>query len=81
MVHTAISLCWWCQYTGRKLTYCKEKHGRFCSYNTETGNEVNADKINYMIISRYQNAGRSCNIKIDYMSFKSVEAFKYLGTT
>jgi len=32
-------------------------------------------------MSRYQNAGRSHNIKIDSSSFESVEQFKYLLTT
>jgi len=50
----------------------------FVVTNKETGKEVNADKMKYMIISRYQNAGRSYNIKTDYSSFKRVEQFKHL---
>jgi len=46
----------------------------------ESGLEVNADKIKYMVMSRNQNAGRSHNIKIDNSSFERVEEFKYLGT-
>jgi len=34
-----------------------------------------------MVMSRDQNTGRSCNIRIDNSSFERVEAFKYLGTT
>jgi hypothetical protein len=45
----------------------------------ETGLEVNADKIKYMVMSLDQNAGRSHNIKIDNSSFDGVEEFKYLG--
>ena len=41
---------------------------------------VNADKTEYMIMSRDQNAGRSHNIEIDNSSFERVEEFKYLGT-
>jgi hypothetical protein len=33
----------------------------------------------YMVVSPYQNAGRTHNIKIDNSSFKIVEHFKYLG--
>jgi hypothetical protein len=47
----------------------------------ETGLEVNADKTEYMVMSRDQNAGRSHNIKIHKSSFGKVEEFKYLGTT
>ena len=47
----------------------------------EAGLEVNADKANYMVMSRDQNAGRSHNIKIDNSSFERVEQFRYLGTT
>jgi hypothetical protein len=32
----------------------------------EIGLEVNTDKTKYMVMSRYQNAGRSHNIKIDW---------------
>ena len=41
---------------------------------------VNADKNNYMVMSRVQNAGRCHNIKIGDSFFERVEEFKYLGT-
>jgi len=47
----------------------------------ETGLEVNADKIKYIVMFRDQNAGRRHNIKIDNSSLARVEKFKYLGTT
>jgi hypothetical protein len=34
----------------------------------------------YLVLSRFQNAGRSHNIKIDNSSFERVEEFKYLRT-
>jgi hypothetical protein len=46
----------------------------------DIGLEVNADKTKYMVMSRDQNAGRNHNIRIDNISFKRVEEFKYLGT-
>jgi hypothetical protein len=47
----------------------------------ETGLEVNADKTNYMVMPRDQNAVRSHNMKIGNSFFERVEKFKYLGTT
>ena len=35
----------------------------------------------YMVLSRYQHAGKNHNIKIDNKSFECVEQFRYLGTT
>ena len=39
------------------------------------GLEVNADKTEYMVMSRDQNAVRNHNIKIDNSSFERVEEF------
>ena len=47
----------------------------------EIGLEVNADKTQYMVTSRDQNAGRTHSMKIDNNSFERVDEFKYLGTT
>jgi len=47
----------------------------------ETGLEVNADKTEYMIMSRDQNAGRSHSMKCDNSSIERVEELEYLGTT
>ena len=47
----------------------------------EIGLEVNADKTEYMVISREQNAGGSHMIETDNSSSERVEEFKYLGTT
>jgi hypothetical protein len=43
--------------------------------------EVNANKTNYMVMSRDQNAGRTHSMKTDNSSFERVDEFKYLGTT
>jgi len=49
--------------------------------NKEIGLEVNADKTEYVVTCRDQNAGPSHNIKIDNSSFERFEEFKYLETT
>jgi hypothetical protein len=46
----------------------------------EIGLEVNADKTNYMVISRDRNAGWDNSVEIDNSSIERVEEFKYLGT-
>ena len=60
--------------------YYREKH-RSCVSSKEIELEVNADKTKYMVLSQYQNTGRSHNIKIDKSSLEMVEEFKYLVTT
>jgi hypothetical protein len=47
----------------------------------EIGLEENADKTEYMVMSRDQTAGWSRRMNIDNSSFESVEEFKYLGIT
>jgi len=47
----------------------------------EIGLEVSADKTKYMVMYRYQNAGRIQSATIDNSTFETVEGFKYLGTT
>jgi hypothetical protein len=42
------------------------------------GQEVNADKTKYMVMSQEWNAGRCHSMKIDCSSLKRVEEFKYL---
>jgi hypothetical protein len=45
------------------------------------GLEADVDNTKYMVMSRYQNATRSHNIKIDNISFENVKQFRYLGPT
>jgi hypothetical protein len=47
----------------------------------EIGLEVNAEETKYMVMSRDQNPGQNGYIQIGNESFKTVEQFKYLGTT
>jgi hypothetical protein len=46
----------------------------------DIGQEMNADKTKYQVMSREQNAGRSHNMKIVNSSFERVEEFKYFTT-
>jgi hypothetical protein len=46
----------------------------------EIGQEVDADKTKYMVMSRDQDVERSHSMKTENRSFESVEEFKYLGT-
>jgi len=47
----------------------------------EIGLEKNADKTEYVVMSRDQNAGRSHSTRPDNSTFERVEELKYLGTT
>ena len=42
----------------------------------EIGLEVSADKTNYMVMSRDQNAGQIHSVRIDNSTFERVEEFK-----
>ena len=44
--------------------------------NTKIGLEINADKSKYIVMYRYQNAGRSGSIKSDNISFEMLRQFK-----
>ena len=44
------------------------------------GIEENADKTEYVVMFRYQDAGRILIIKSDNISFERVEDFEYFGT-
>ena len=58
----------------------KKNSEAFVVASKEIDLEVNADKTKYIVMSRYQNAGRSHDMKIDNSSFERSEQFRYLGT-
>jgi hypothetical protein len=63
---------------------CTVKHTRTQTLvvaSNEIGLDVNAAKIEYMVMSGDQNAGRSRSMKTDNISFETVEKLKYLGKT
>jgi hypothetical protein len=47
----------------------------------DTDLEINAQKKEYMIMSRHPNSGQNQNIRIANESFENVAKFKYLGMT
>jgi hypothetical protein len=64
---------------GRSEISRKEKAETLLLASKETGLGVNADKIQYMIMSGVQNAGRNHNMKTENSYFERMEQFKYLG--
>ena len=65
---------------GGSVLTIKENPEALVVASKEIGQEVNAEKTKYMVMSQDQNAGRSQNIKNDNNFFERVEEFKYLGT-
>ena len=82
MVHTSFWLMsMMLIYWGERVRTVKKNAETLVVVTKESGIEVSADKTEYMIMSRDQNAGRSHTMKTDNSSIERVEEFKYLGTT
>jgi hypothetical protein len=66
---------------GDNVDTIKEKTGTLIGVSMEVGLEVNAEKTKYeyMLMSRYQNAGQNHNIKVANRAFENVAQFTYLG--
>ena len=56
----------------------KENTGALVFVIKEIGLKVNADKTNYMVLSREQTAGLNHTMKVDNSSIERVEEIKYL---
>ena len=69
------------QFLGQHWRTVKEKAEALIVATREIRLEVNADKTEYMIMSREQTARLSSTMKVDNSSIERVEVFKYLGTT
>ena len=66
---------------GGSIHTLKENAEALVAATGETGLEVSADKTEYMVMSRDQNAGQIHSVRMDNSTFERVEEFKYLGTT
>jgi len=66
---------------GGRVQTLKENAEILVASTRKIGLELSADKTNYMVMSRDQNAGRSHSLRTDNSTFERVEKFKYLVTT
>ena len=65
---------------GRSVHTVKKNTKASVVASKEIGQDVNAKKTKYMVMSRDQNAGLNHSIRTDNSSFERVEHFRYMGT-
>jgi hypothetical protein len=64
---------------GESIHTLKENAEALVAATSEIGLEVSADKTEYMVVSRDQNAGRIHSVRIDNSTFERVEGWKSLN--
>jgi hypothetical protein len=66
---------------GDSINNIKENSETPLDASRDIGLEINAEKTNYMILSRHLDSGQNQNIRVANESFEKLAKFKYLGTT
>jgi hypothetical protein len=66
---------------GHNIDTMKKNTETLIDASKEVGIEINLEKTKYMLLSRHQNVGHNCDIKIANRLFENVSQFKYLGMT
>jgi hypothetical protein len=66
---------------GDSLDTIKKNTGTLTDASKEVGLKINLEKTNYILLSRYQNAGQNRDIKIANRLFENMSQFKYLRMT
>jgi hypothetical protein len=67
-------------FLGDSINTIKEKSETLLEASRYIDLEINAEKTNYMIMSRHPNLGQNQNTRTANESFENVATFKYLGT-
>jgi hypothetical protein len=66
---------------GDSINSTKDNTETVLEASRDIGLEINAEKTQYMIMSRHPNSGQNQNIRIANEWFENVAKFKYLETT